>query len=67
MTTHDSNGFWEGGERAWWRGLNDAIKAAKRQLKTATTDDERTAAQSRLDELKRQEVDANKNGDDRLY
>lgn len=67
MTNHDSNGFWEGGERAWWRGLNDAIKSAKQQLKTATTDDERTEAQLRLDELRRQESDANQNGDDWLY
>ena len=67
MTSQQSDGFWEGGEEAWWRGLEDAIKAADERLKQAATAEERREAQSQLDELKRQEADAKQNGDQWLF
>jgi hypothetical protein len=62
-----SDSFWEGGAEAWDEGLQTALQAATEQLAAAATEAERHAAQSRLDELRRQEADAEETGERRLF
>jgi hypothetical protein len=59
--------FWEGGCEAWEEGLQVAIRTETEQLAAAVTDEERAAAQRRVDELHAQQAGADENGDQWLF
>jgi hypothetical protein len=67
MQSHHTDGFWEGGERAWWRGLKVAIDAAKQRLDKAQSDEERRTAEADVQKLDAEAVAAEKHGDEWLF
>ena len=62
-----TDSFWIWVRLAWHRGLKQAVNAAAEKLEVAETDDERAGAQRRLEELQRQQADANRNGGSWLH
>jgi hypothetical protein len=67
MKNRDCDGFWAGGYDAWWRGLTDAMRAAKQRLDDAQTDEERRVAQDEVEQLNSEHADATQNDERWLF
>jgi hypothetical protein len=59
--------FWEGGQAAWWRGLQLRIWQLQLSRKTATTEDERRECEVQLKEAERLRDEAKQHGDRWLF